>query len=201
MLPPLTLEQTCRPNLLPQKTRSSPPITLVLDLDETLVSLNIIKVHCSTSPLDPCDVKFPVFLNGINYSVCGRFRPNYEKFLLAVSQKFEVVIFTASQKVYADELINFLDPNKTLIKYRLFRDSCLFVSGSYLKDLGVLGRDLSKIGLYFVNLVIVDNSPQAFGYQLNNGVPIISWYNNAADVDLLRVLAFLEKLENVNDVR
>jgi CTD small phosphatase-like protein 2 len=160
---------------------------------DTCISL-LTKVHCSTMPLEPSDVKFPVVLNGETYNVSGRFRPNVSSFLAQVAQKFEVVIFTASQKVYADELINLLDPTKTLIKYRLFRDSCLFVSGNYLKDLGVLGRDLK-------HTVIVDNSPQAFGYQLDNGIPIVSWYADTADKELVTTLAFLDTLHDAPDVR
>jgi TFIIF-interacting CTD phosphatase-like protein len=58
--------------------------------------------------------------------------------------------------VYAEKLLNILDPQRTLIRHRIYRDSCVVVEGNYLKDLSVLGRDMCRCA-------IVDNSPQVRG--------------------------------------
>jgi CTD small phosphatase-like protein 2 len=125
-LPALSPELRNRVSPLPRKMRSSPPISLALDLDETLV-------HCSITPLDKYEMKFKVEFNAVEYDVFVRLRPHLHDFLREVSQWFELIVFTASQRVYADKLLNILDPNRTLIKYRVFRDSCVCVDGNYLK--------------------------------------------------------------------
>eukprot|EP00736_Rhodelphis_marinus_P009724 Rmarinus@m.1488 len=171
--------------LLPRKNCKRP--TLVLDLDETLV-------HCTTGYMDNPEFRFSVELHGTVYTVSVKKRPYCEHFLTRVSQLFEVVVFTASQKVYADRLLDIMDPKRKWIHHRLFRDSCLCVNGSYIKDLHSLGRDLA-------NTFIVDNSPLAFAFHLDNGVPIESFFEDTSDRELLNMLPFIENLASVEDVR
>ena len=67
--------------------------TLVLDLDETLVHSSLEGFSCGP------DFSFMVFFNGQDHEVSVRRRPGLHDFLAAAEELFEVVVFTASQKV------------------------------------------------------------------------------------------------------
>uniref|UniRef100_A0A7S3LUS7 FCP1 homology domain-containing protein n=1 Tax=Palpitomonas bilix TaxID=652834 RepID=A0A7S3LUS7_9EUKA len=187
-LPMLTVQRSqISVPCLPPKAEGSPPVTIVLDLDETLV-------HATTQKDDRHDIMFDVEFGPAVYNVYVKKRPRVMEFLRAASSMFEVVVFTASQKVYADRLLDILDKDTKYIEHRLFRDSCVIVEGNYLKDLTVLGRDMSKV-------FIIDNSPVAFGLQVDNGIPIESWYDDQSDIELDKMLPFLRELSTCDDVR
>merc|ERR1711988_505260 len=185
-------DNSCMATMNPTRIQSSTSLpsyknTLVLDLDETLV-------HCTIEKVDSADIEFPVNFNGIEYQVYVHKRPYLEEFLTHVANHFEVVVFTASQQVYAEKLLDYLDPDHTLFNHRLYREACLSVQGNYVKDLTVLNRNLARC-------ILVDNSPYAYGYQIDNGVPIVSWFDDKEDDELMKLIPFLDTLKDLQDVR
>jgi len=159
--------------------------TLVLDLDETLV-------HCcrGSSPVDiirPPDLQ--VEFDDVVGSGRVYYRPFAQIFLEVISRTFEVVIFTASQQSYADQVIDALDPKRAFVAHRLYRQHCTEFHGAYFKELGLLGRSLSKC-------VLIDNSPVSVACNAENSVLIRSWYGGLADQELLALREVLEDMRH-----
>ena len=128
--------------------------TLVLDLDETLV-------HFFYTP------------SGGTFLI----RPFCVQFLEEMAKIFEIVIFTAALKDYADSILDILDPNKILINYRLYRHHTSLSGITFCKDLSKIGRDLSRT-------LIIDNLADNFKLQPNNGIPIWTWIDDMKDTQL-----------------
>ncbi|KAL6546430.1 hypothetical protein OROMI_022151 [Orobanche minor] len=175
------------PTPVPNNKQSTKQITLVLDLDETLV-------HSTLDHCDDADFTFPVIFDAKERTVYVRQRPHLMRFLERVAEMFEIVVFTASQSIYAKQLLDILDPDGKVISRRAYRESCTISEGCYMKDLTILGVDLAKVA-------IIDNSPQVFSLQVNNGIPVKSWFNDPSDTALISLLPFLESLVDADDVR
>lgn len=65
---------------------------------------------------------------------------------------------------YADPVADLLD-KWGAFRARLFRESCVFHRGNYVKDLSRLGRDLRRV-------LILDNSPASYVFHPDNAVSI-----------------------------
>jgi RNA polymerase II subunit A small phosphatase-like protein len=159
---------------------------LVLDLDETLV-------HSSFRAVSGADFVIPVQIEDVVHYVYVAKRPGVDEFLLEMAKHYEIILYTASLNKYADPLLDLLDPHNT-IRTRLFRESCVYYEGNYVKDLSLLNRDLSKT-------IIVDNSPSSYIFHPENAIDCSSFIDDPSDVELHQIGSFLTGIKNARDVR
>ena len=162
-------------------------LVLVLDLDETLV-------HCSFYPTDYYDFCVPITIDETAYDVYIQKRPYVDQFLEECLKKFYVVIFTASLPQYANPIIDVICPGLPQAQ-RLFRESCTFCEGLFVKDLAIFKVPLEKI-------IIVDNNPCSFLMHPQNAILSQTWEGDRDDWELRDyILPLLIKCENAIDVR
>lgn len=162
--------------------------TVIFDLDETLV-------HCCSNAEDG-QVSIEVNLPSGDKLKCGiNIRPFVHECLKAANKLYEVIVFTASHKCYADTVLDYLDPTNELIHHRLYRENCVVIDKLHVKDLRILdNRRLEDI-------IIVDNAAYSFAYQIDNGVPIISWYSDGNDRELYNLIDYLRAVHHLEDLR
>jgi Dullard-like phosphatase family protein len=156
---------------LPEKEMEEKEYTLVLDLDETLIHF--------------------VDMGPDSYFLI---RPGAQMFLKEMYKYYEIVVFTAGMKDYADWVLDQLDTNR-YIKHRLYRH--------HVRQNGVyLVKDLEKIGRHLKKTLIVDNVAENFSKQPDNGIFIRTWYNDMDDTCLPDLIPLLRRLvvEQVDDV-
>ncbi|XP_056278032.1 carboxy-terminal domain RNA polymerase II polypeptide A small phosphatase 2 [Pseudoliparis swirei] len=181
-----TVAKQPEPSLLPEmEAQDQGKICVVIDLDETLV-------HSSFKPISNADFIVPVEIEGTTHQVYVLKRPYVDEFLQRMGELFECVLFTASLAKYADPVTDLLD-HASVFRTRLFRESCVFHQGCYVKDLSRLGRDLHKT-------LILDNSPASYIFHPNNAVPVVSWFDDVDDAELLNLLPVFEELSQADNI-
>lgn len=161
--------------------------TVFVDLDETLVH--------STASIPPERYDFVVrpVIDGEKAEFYVLKRPFVDEFLRILSEKFEVVIFTAGIEEYASLVLDKLDWRK-VISHRLYRNSCKEVDGRFVKDLSDVGRELKKV-------VIVDDNPNSYQFQPDNAIPIKPFTDDLKDEELKKLVEFFEGCDAVEDMR
>lgn len=128
------------------------------------------------------DHKIPVRNGDLECIIHVNRRPGAIKFIRTLSEIYEIVIFTASLAIYANPLMDDIDPERCCV-YRLFRNSCSVHNGCFTKDLSRMNREME-------NIMIVDNSPSAYMLQPENAIPITTWQGNPNDTELLDLIPF-----------
>ena len=157
-------------------TINNKPYSLILDLDETLV-------HFKVNPENESEGVLKV-------------RPGVMEFLEAVDKYYELIIFTCATQDYANLLIDAIEENKIYFEHRLYRQHTVIIDNDFVKDLTRIGRPLDKIA-------IVDNMPQNFRLQKENGINIKAfWGEDIYDTALINLSPILINIaEEGGDIR
>jgi len=206
------LVSTCaEPLLPPQSKEDEGKLTVVLDMDETLIHSVFAgesdrgqyrqqELRRRASRLQQHDAleSFSVVLPGgeaDEVTVKTNKRPHVDRFLARLRERCELVIFTAAVPGYANNVLDMLDPGGDIFAHRLYRGACTVRNGYYLKDLSVVNRDIRRT-------VLVDNNNLCFLPQPSNGIPIGNFFDDVHDNELLSVADLIEgELANLADVR
>ncbi len=145
-------------------TKNRKRYSLILDLDETLVHFKI------SSEID-------------NEGVL-KIRPGVVPFLEKVGKFYELIIFTAATQEYGDLLIDAIEENNVYFEHRFYRQHTVIIENDFVKDLNRIGRPLDKI-------IIVDNMPQNFRLQKENGINIKAFWGEDIDDNALEELGII----------
>ena len=151
-------------------TENNKNYSLVLDLDETLI-------HYKEVPG-----------NEGKGLLC--LRPGLRKFFDEVGKYYELIVFTTATQDYADTLIDAIEADKIYFDHRFYRNHTIIINNDFVKDLTRIGRPLDKI-------IIVDNMPQNFRLQKENGIMIKPFWGedkyDTALIDLIPILINIYK--------
>jgi len=157
-------------------TPSKKKYTLIISLDETLIHFK--KGNIKTN-------------QGII-----QLRPGILEFFESVKPYYEIVLFCNGNKKYSDLIINSIDSKRKYVDHRLYREQCIVVNNDYVKDISKIGRPINKT-------IIVDNLPQNFRLNKENGINIKSFYgDNPNDKILYNLSKILVNIGKTNgDIR
>jgi TFIIF-interacting CTD phosphatase-like protein len=169
-------------------------LAVVLDLDDTLIRTT----H------DILEFASPFDFTNDTASLFTYKRPHLDTFLNFVFRCFDVYIWTAGCPSYAQYILeNILDPLKHLpVRVLTSLNTVFKLQGCYgdvanTKPLSIITNDLSRI-------VIIDDKPDSFCCNFDNGYQIVGYQNPDAqfnDDELLKCIVKLESCATAKDVR
>ena len=117
-------------------------------------------------------------------------------FLSTIKPFFELILFSIDSRDFSEPIINMIENDKKYFDYKFYKDHCVLYKNNLIKDVTLIGRDLSKI-------IIVDNNETCFELNKENGIKISSFYGDNNDNKLFELKNILKEIyfKNYNDVR
>jgi Dullard-like phosphatase family protein len=166
-------------NSEPAKPGNKP--ILVVDLDETIVYATPLKISQNS---------FPIRVG--RYRMYVQVRPFVKEFFAALADYYDIVVFTAGNKEYTDQIIDKAF-SFILRENRFYSDSCPCVSGYRVKDLSILRGPLHQI-------VLIDDMFGSALLQPHNVFVVPAWMGEASDGVFRSILPLLRDASSATNV-
>ena len=118
------------------------------------------------------------------------------EFLGDMSKRFELIIYTAAAKDYADTIVDYIELRQKYFSFRLYKEHCIYQdNGLSFKFLDILcgNRELKDI-------VIIDNCVRNYALSIRNGLPIKDFIGDNADSELVHLAKYMHKLDCEEDI-
>ena len=158
---------------------------VVFELESTLVSYYI----------EDIDIK-----KGKNNTLGINLRPYLKESLDIIKKDYNIIIYSSGNKNYVDAILDFIDPEHEYFSLRLYREHCnKFIINNkiyFTKNLNIF-KNICNLK----DIIIVDCSVIGFGFFLENGIPIIPYYDSKEDVELKLLSYYLISISSNNDLR
>lgn len=150
---------------------------LVMDLDETMIST--------------------VFISDCKFNI--RIRPYLTDFLNYCNDFFDIYVYTASIKQYADVVIDKIENDYNVkFKGRYYRSSCTFQDNVYMKNISIIAPSNN-----IKDILVIDDNKFCYGSDQQNVINITKWTDDIRDDSLKYLIKFLEEsdINSFDDMR
>jgi mitochondrial import inner membrane translocase subunit TIM50 len=113
-------------------------------------------------------------------------RPGLENFLHRLITKYEIIIFAEEDSAFIVNSLNSVDPKHRYISSVFGKESMIWRSGSYIKDLKYLNRDLKKV-------IVIDRLKDNVRNQPENLILLPEFDGQKDDHELSKLVILLER--------
>ena len=127
-------------------------------------------------------------------------RPGLISFLSMIKPYYELISFSSENDIITKSIIKEIELKEKIFDYNFGREHCVLCDNILVKDISLIGRDLS-------NILIVDDNENSFKLNEENGIKISkfegyqgNYKNDNALFELEKILILIYK-GNYNDIR
>jgi CTD small phosphatase-like protein 2 len=163
----------------------------VFDFDETLIH-TLYKRNKDNADHQEQNIVYDARVRVKNFDGSVRYlfiniRPFMIEVLSKLKKWYRIAVFTASLKTYADAILDFLDPLNKIFEDRYYRSEFHVTNDNvYIKDLKIFTNKVNNSKAWDMeDIVIINNASHYFGFQIENGIPMLPFYNDKEDREMV----------------